>query len=209
MFPIIPANKQSISQRKLAYGIGINDADYVVTPTIDTKQTICPFYRVWRSMLDRCYNAKKHKAKPTYKHCLAAKEWHLFLNFRRWMVLQAWQGNELDKDILVAGNKVYSPETCCFVSREINLLLTDHGAARGKCPIGVCYHKVSGRYMARLNINGSHKYLGLLTSPESAHTAFLVAKSDHVRDVAQTQREVIRTALFRIADLIESGNYYK
>lgn len=33
------------------------------------------------------------------------------------------EGWHLDKDILLKGNKVYSPETCAFVPAKINSLL--------------------------------------------------------------------------------------
>lgn len=42
----------------------------------------------------------------------------------------------LDKDILVAGNKIYSPETCLFVPNRINSLLI-RGVKTGPLPLGV------------------------------------------------------------------------
>ena len=46
-------------------------------------------------------------------------------------------GWELDKDILVKGNKIYSPDTCCFVPKEVNTVFTKRQSKRGDYPIGV------------------------------------------------------------------------
>jgi len=39
------------------------------------------------------------------------------------MERQDWEGKHLDKDILIPGNKIYSPDRCIFVSSLINLLI--------------------------------------------------------------------------------------
>ena len=44
---------------------------------------------------------------------------------------------QLDKDILIKGNKEYNPNTCCFVDIRLNSLFTKDNAMRGKYPIGV------------------------------------------------------------------------
>lgn len=50
-----------MKEKKLVFGVGINDADYNVYKTgiVDGKQTvlwICPFYRKWKDMMMRCYS---------------------------------------------------------------------------------------------------------------------------------------------------------
>ena len=50
------------------------------------------------------------------------------------MEQQDYDGKHLDKDLLVCNNKVYSPETCVFVPREINQFLTKSNNSRGKYP---------------------------------------------------------------------------
>ncbi len=40
--------------------IGINDADYVINPTISGKQVICKIYLIWVTMINQCYNDKVH-----------------------------------------------------------------------------------------------------------------------------------------------------
>ena len=64
----------------------------------------------------------------------------------------------LDKDILVKGNKVYSPETCCFVPQEINSLLVTSVRSRGDQPIGVSYNKLTQKYEAYYNERRKRKY---------------------------------------------------
>lgn len=53
-----------------------------------------------------------------------------FSNFLKWFNGNYIKGYALDKDILIKGNKVYSPETCCFVPYEINTLVTNRKNGR-------------------------------------------------------------------------------
>ena len=87
-------------------------------------------------MLDRAYSDKYKQRQPTYRDVTVCEEWHSFMRFRAWMVEQDWEGKELDKDILFQGNKVYSPDTCVFVDKAVNLFLTDCAASRGEWPLG-------------------------------------------------------------------------
>ena len=163
---------------KLVYGVGVNDADYIINPTVDGKPKMCTFYRKWHSMLTRCYSEKYQERCPTYKGCSVAEEWLTFSKFRLWMVKQDWKGNDLDKDLLLEGNKKYGPKTCVFICRALNLLLTDRGNARGSLPLGTVKH--GKKYRAQVGKGGKDGktiYLGLFTTPEEAHAAWKKAKA--------------------------------
>ena len=146
---------------RLVCGVGRNDVDYVVEKreTIrcaDGKQKqrivwICPYYQTWRGMLQRCYSTKLQERQPTYKGCSVSEEWLTFSVFKNWMETQDWEGNQLDKDILFEGNKVYSAETCVFVSGMVNNFTIDRGAARGEWLIGVYWNKRNGKFQAQCN----------------------------------------------------------
>lgn len=171
---------------KLVCGVGVNDADYVVKPTVDGRQKWCPYYQTWCDMLKRCYSERYQQRYPTYIGCSVAKEWHLFSNFKSWMITQDWQGKALDKDLIRPGNRVYSPDTCVFVDQSINKLLIDSAAARGVYPIGVSFDKPLKKFVAKLRINGKQKHLGCFTNPVDAHFAYVNAKVDHVETIQAT-----------------------
>lgn len=116
----IPANKRSLAMRRPVYGVGINDANYQITPIINGRQVMCPIYQAWSGMLERCYSGKYQAKKPTYIGCAVCNEWLTFSKFRAWMLKQDWQGKQIDKDIRVKGNKIYSAETCMFVTNKEN-----------------------------------------------------------------------------------------
>lgn len=103
------------------YGVGfIGEGSYKSrTNGIHNKNYIC-----WKSMLQRCYSKAYQKHKPTYIGCTVALDWHNFQNFAEWFEenydYKSKENLQLDKDILVKGNKVYSPETCCFVTNSVN-----------------------------------------------------------------------------------------
>jgi hypothetical protein len=77
----------------------------------------------WRNMLQRCYDQGYHVRQPTYIDCTVDEEWHDFQCFAKWFEENyPTDGNsyELDKDALIADNKVYGPDTCCFLTRQEN-----------------------------------------------------------------------------------------
>ena len=119
----IPASEKSLSNRRLVFGKGSNDATYMTQTTFNGRSSICPYYSRWRDLLKRCYSDKFQNKNTSYIGCSIASEWIKFSNFKSWMEKQDWEGKELDKDLLVQGNKVYGPSTCIFVPREINLIV--------------------------------------------------------------------------------------
>ena len=172
------------TKHKRVCGVGINDADYVICPKINGKQVSCPFYSTWVNMLRRCYSKTYRTQFHHYIGCSVTEEWHSFMAFRNWMSEQQWCDRQLDKDIIKPNNKVYSPDNCMWVSKTINLLLTDSKAARGRWPQGVCY--VAGGkapYKASLNIKRKSTHLGLYNTPEEAHAAYCLAKADYIESL--------------------------
>jgi hypothetical protein len=140
----------------------------------------------WHSMINRCYNPKATSRRPTYQECSVCDEWLTFSNFKKWFEdpTNGYQeGYHLDKDILVKGNCEYSPETCCFVPNEINVLLTKRQRQRGKYPIGVTY--VRGLYIANVNMDSHQVRIGGYHSPEDAFQAYKIAKEQYIKELAE------------------------
>ena len=176
---------------KPVFGIGINDADYAVQPTVNGKQVVCPFYMTWKSMIQRCYDPKYQAKYPSYIGCSVAPEWLSFMTFRAWMVGQDWQGRDLDKDLLFPGNKVYSSTTCVFISSGLNRFTLDRGADRGEWPIGVCRSKRHQKFIAQCRnpFTGKVECLGLFTCPDEAHEAWRKRKHEIALQLAAEQTD--------------------
>lgn len=157
------------SNRTLIFGIGVNDLSYPVTEYKNqggkTIQTwICPFYACWKYMMDRSYNPKRNNS--AYEDASVCNSWHFASNFKAWMEVQQWKGKHLDKDILVIGNKLYSPETCVFVPEYLNSFFIRRSRVGQKYPIGVS--KQNNQYIARCG----DVYLGRFYSEAEAHQAW-------------------------------------
>ena len=102
---------------RLVCGVGVNDLRFIKADR--GMKNRCPFYPRWRGMLQRCYCSMEYR--PTYKECFVCEDWLIFSNFKEWMKTQDWKDKHLDKDILKPGNKVYSLDTCCFVTPHDNV----------------------------------------------------------------------------------------
>jgi hypothetical protein len=127
-------------------------------------------YSIWNSMLYRCYSQESMCKNPTYRGCDVDKDWHNFQVFAKWYEQNYKDGYELDKDLLIVGNRTYSQDTCVFVPSRVNCFIINSSAARGKYPIGVYYHKRDKKYVAHCkNGKGVLKHLGYFTDPSQAH----------------------------------------
>lgn len=199
MFKEIPATKQSLSQRKLIFGVGVNDAPYQVNPTINGKRVECKVYMAWHNMVRRCYSNVSLIKRPTYLGCTVCSGWLIFSSFRKWMIKQDWKGKEIDKDIKITGNKVYSPDTCIFVSPQINSLLTDRSLDRGEYPVGVSFDKDSNRFKSYCSVDGKVKNLGRFETSSEASTVYKEFKSKLIYSIAIEQEQPLKGYLIRIS----------
>lgn len=203
-FVEIPVTKISVLHRRLVYGVGINDSLYKVHSYNDNgKKIMCPFYKTWTHMLERCYSNKTQKTQPTYKGCTVCYEWLIFSCFKKWMETQNWKNKQLDKDILIPGNKIYSPDSCLFVDGKINKLLNDHRSNRGKYPQGVSFHKTTKKFRANYSVNCSQKFLGSFDSIDKAELVYKQAKSKHLTSIANEQSDVkLKSGILAHAELM-------
>ena len=152
--------------------------------------------RLWNKILLRSYCEKHLEICPTYEDAEVCDEWLNFQNFAEWCKGQEFFNAEdekgrlyhLDKDILVKGNKTYSPDTCCFVPQEINKLLSKRSASRGSNPMGVGLDKDSERFRARLSYFGKSRHLGCFKTPEEAFLAYKKAKESYIKEVAEKRK---------------------
>ena len=166
------------------YGIGIVGTKYLISEGgVLTKE-----YMLWKSMLKRCYSDVYKKKNQTYIGCEVSNKFKSYEYFYEWCNKQVGfgvEGFELDKDLLIKGNKVYSENTCVFLPNEINSLLTKRTALRGEYLIGVCWHKKDKAFIAQVNKNkGKQEYLGSFKTEIEAFNAYKQTKENFIKEQA-------------------------
>ncbi len=184
----------SHTNKHLILGVGVNDYDgFIKSHGKDIDS-----YRYWRCMLGRCYDPNIHAKQPTYKGCSVCDEWLYFSNFKIWFdtnynptTMKSWH---LDKDILVDGNKVYSPETCCFVPNEINILFQVQQKGNKDMYRGVT--KIDNGYCVRMQINGDRVYLGYYMDLDKANKIYTDARKKYLKEKAIKYKGLISDVVF-------------
>ena len=150
-------------------------------------------------MLERCYSDTYKKKNPTYIDCEVSDNFKSYEYFYEWCHKQIGfgvdgNGNsfQLDKDLLIKGNKVYSESTCVFLPQEINKVLTKSTALRGKHLVGVCWCKTSKAFKAQVGKNkGKQEYLGLFNTELEAFNAYKTAKESFIKELANKLKSQI------------------
>lgn len=156
---------------KLVHGVGVNDAAYNTC-----SPTRCKYYTKWVDMLMRCYSEKYQMKNKRYIGCTVCDEWLIFSNFKAWMEKQEWKGKELDKDLLVKDNKIYSPDACCFLERRINAFIVGNINDSGSY-----WNGYAKKFQAscRNPFTKRSENLGLFVSDREAKDAWKSKKLEH------------------------------
>ena len=183
------------------FGVGVTGLE----PIRNENGELLDSYICWKSMFERCYSAKYQKKHQTYRGCYVCDDWLFYSNFKKWYDNNYYKidnkTTQLDKDILVKGNKVYSPDTCVFVPNFINTLFTKSQKSRGEFPIGVCFNKRDKKYQANLSVfkdgKKTRKHLGYFTTPEEAFESYKKAKEDYIKEVADNYKDKIPAELYQ------------
>ena len=182
------------------YRIGITGLEL----TVDENGELLDSYDCWKSMLMRCYSAKFQEKNPTYIDCRVCDEWLYYTNFKKWYDENYYEidnkTSQIDKDVLIKGNKVYSPDTCIFVPQFINALFIKCQNSRGELPIGVWYNKTNKKYQASLSVfkdgKKTRKQLGYFTTSDEAFEVYKQAKEEYIKEVADEYKDKIPAKLY-------------
>lgn len=110
-----------------------------------------------------------------------------------------WKGNavddktsyQLDKDILVKGNRIYGEDTCCLVPKEINNLFINTKNTNKTLPVGVRFVEGANMFKSVVSKFGKSTCLGSYTTMEEAFNAYKKAKEAHVKEVANKWKDKI------------------
>ena len=160
-------------------------------------------YVKWHSMMRRCYYSDTHILHSRYSDCVVATEWHNFQNFARWYTAEPNCNKDyhLDKDILVPGNRIYSPVTCVLVPKIINSLFTIQLDIANNSPTTGVY-KRGGRFRAE----SSRGYIGTYDTLKEARCAYLEDRNDNILSIANKYKFEIDSRVYhRIIELIRTS----
>lgn len=175
-----------------AYGVGyIGEGSYKSS----FNGHKAPQYICWRNMLQRCYSEEYHIKQPTYRDCEVCEEWHCYQNFARWYDENYYEvpgkKMQLDKDILIKDNKIYSPETCIFVPQNINSFFTHTS--------GVHYKIKDNSWEAVTSDGeGNYIYLGYRKTKEEALELYKHRKEEIIKELADKYINYLPHILYEI-----------
>ncbi|EGT3596298.1 hypothetical protein [Serratia marcescens] len=166
--------------KELVAGIGTND----LANNIEKQQEIGLTPELQR----KCYQAWKNRleAESIEKRATVSTEWLTYSNFASWWIDTHVEGWSIDKDWIVAGNKQYHPDKCCWVPQKINTLMNDRST--NGLPKGVSIQQqkykdaVYKYYQARCSVVGVQKYKNFKTAID-AHRAWQLWKIQEINNV--------------------------
>ena len=148
-------------------------------------------YRMWLEMMTRCYGNRKVTTN-SYNDVIICDEWHIFENFENWFLENYYNINEermtVDKDILIKGNRIYSPTNCLIVTQYINSLFASVNFNKIRC--GTCFIKNYNMYKASCKrIDSKNSFIGYYENIEDAHNAYIITKREVIRQIADKYKQ--------------------
>ena len=157
-------------------------------------------YLKWRAMINRCYNDTIHKNQPTYIECTVCEEWLNYSNFKKWFETNYYNVDnermDLDKDILVKDNKVYSPETCIFVPHSINVFFSSSKPKNGRKFAAI--YKQNNKFFVQIKYIDKLYYLGNYNTIDEAFKVYKKEKEKIAKEIANKYKNMIPDKLYNI-----------
>lgn len=180
-----------VRMKPTVYGVGYLGSNLELKSTYDGKD--CPIYQRWRMMIRRCYSEKFHQRCPTYIGCYVSDDFKDYSKWREWYDNYQYKhdGWQLDKDLIIKGNKVYSAITCVFLPREINTVLLKRDKTRGEYLIGVCYNKRNENFEVAMSKYGKTVNLGYYDNEYDAYLAYKEAKESYLKELADKYKDLL------------------
>lgn len=165
-------------------------------------------YSVWSDMIRRCYDPYSINKYPSYKDCNVCEEWRNFQNFALWYTENQDDNKTLhiDKDILLPGNKMYSPDGCMMVTRQVNSFVSDNEPIRGRFLIGAHYSTSNKKFRSQCSNPkyGREEHLGYFSTEIDAHMAWRNKKYEHAIALAnQQESEQVKRGLLNWAQALK------
>ena len=179
---------QGIKMKKI-FHVGHNDKQRKTHDIINGKKVARKEYQLWSSMLNRCYNPYMLNEKTAYIDCHVDEFFHSYTNFYDWCQDQVgfdFQHYHIDKDLLSNNGKIYSPETCLFLPRQINIAIKPHaeGVDAPSAPKTKIFHITITRH-------GITKSLGWFKTRKGSYAAYILAKKEYLKELASLYRNCI------------------
>lgn len=137
-------------------------------------------YRHWYQMLRRVYEKGTHK---NYDDATVCKDFLSYSTFHEWCLTKVGYEQDdfhLDKDFKVKGCKVYSPDTCIFIPKELNQVIVNRADYRGEYPLGV--YAYQDGYRCQVLKFGKRK-TWFFSTVEEAFLKYKLEKELHIKDV--------------------------
>ena len=151
-------------------------------------------YVVWKDVTKRCLDSGFKEKYTTYKDCTISKDWLRYSKFKSDvmnMIGFGVHGFQIDKDLIINGNKHFSFENCCFLPHEINTFLAFKKKNKGKYPIGVNFNKRARLFVAKISMDNKRHDLGYFKNPIDAHVRYKEQKELHAKVLAERWRSKI------------------
>ena len=180
--------------RQLIYGVGIND---IMIPEFTKTRT----WRTWCGIIRRTDKRDpkllSQPGKEYYADCTLDPRWYELSVFKEW--IEKWddfENKEVDKDLLIPGNKIYGPDTCLMVRPIVNSWFKPN-AGKGGLPRGVSWNsgwkrgKSSNPYRAQITpIGGKRTGLGYYATIEEASAVFEKARKEQIQILIETETDL-------------------
>lgn len=182
---------------KTVYGVGYF-GDGIFKSRLPNNGPCTKEYATWSAIMFRCYGDNRDECTlRNYGDCSVVAEWHNYQTFASWCQTQPemnFCNSSIEKDIIIKGNKLYSPNTTCFVPIELNVAITGikHQNSTGKAGVW----KFNDSYISEVTMFSTKASLGRFDNFQDAEYVYREVKQSYIRALAEIYKDRLRADVY-------------